>query len=129
MFYNVKQLRHSELTLLRNECELERTQTLTILMLALQNTRLAGYMLTGNRSMFLDTDGSSGDLSPSPIAEAFRLSNEILCLFLGFFSTTCSGVKSSFPSWAVTVSGMGQLTVTENVFWDDSCRRWDSLGK
>ena len=58
MFYNVKQLRHSELTLLRNECELERTQTLTILMLALQNTRLAGYMLTGNRSMFLDTDGS-----------------------------------------------------------------------
>ena len=58
MFYNSKQLRHSELTLLRNECELERTQTLTILMLALQNTRLAGYMLTGNRSMFLDTDGS-----------------------------------------------------------------------
>ena len=31
---------------------------LTTLMLAMQNTRLAGYMLTGNRSMFLDTDGS-----------------------------------------------------------------------
>ena len=27
-------------------------------MLAMRNTRLAGYMLTGNRSMFLDTDGT-----------------------------------------------------------------------
>ena len=34
--------------LLQNQCELERTQMLTILMLAMQNTRLAGYMLTGN---------------------------------------------------------------------------------
>ena len=58
MYFNTKQLRHSEMTLLQNQCELERTQMLTILMLAMQNTRLAGYMLTGNRSMFLDTDGS-----------------------------------------------------------------------
>ena len=58
MYFNTKQLRHSEMTLLQNQCELERTQMLTILMLAMQNTRLAGYMLTGNRSMFLDTDGN-----------------------------------------------------------------------
>ena len=58
MYFNAKQLRHSEITLLQSQCELERTQMLTILMLAMQNTRLAGYMLTGNRSMFLDTDGS-----------------------------------------------------------------------
>ena len=58
MYFNTKLLRHSETTLLQNQCELERTQMLTILMLAMQNTRLAGYMLTGNRSMFLDTDGS-----------------------------------------------------------------------
>ena len=58
MHFNAKQLRHSEMTLLPSQCELERTQMLTILMLAMQNTRLAGYMLTGNRSMFLDTDGS-----------------------------------------------------------------------
>ena len=58
MYFNTKQLRHSELTLLQNQCEIERTQILTTLMLAMQNTRLAGYMLTGNRSMFLDTDGS-----------------------------------------------------------------------
>ena len=53
MYFNTKELRHSEITLLQNQCELERTQMLTILMLAMQNTRLAGYMLTGNRSMFL----------------------------------------------------------------------------
>ena len=58
MYFNIKQLRLSEMTLLQNQCKLERTQMLTILMLAMQNTRLAGYMLTGNRSMFLDTDGS-----------------------------------------------------------------------
>ena len=58
MYFNAKQLRHSEMTLLQSQCELERTQMLTILMLEMQNTRLAGYMLTGNRSMFLDTDGS-----------------------------------------------------------------------
>ena len=48
MYFNTKQLRHSELTLLQNHCEIERPQILTILMLAMQNTRLAGYMLTGN---------------------------------------------------------------------------------
>ena len=30
----------------------------TILMLAMQNTRLAGYMLTENRPIFLHTEGS-----------------------------------------------------------------------
>ena len=58
MYFNAKQMRHSEMTLFQNQCEFERTQMVTILMLAMQNTRLAGYMLTGNRSMFLDTDGS-----------------------------------------------------------------------
>ena len=59
MYFNAKQLRRSEMTHLQSQCELERTQILTILMmLATQNTRLAGYMLPGNRSMILDTDGS-----------------------------------------------------------------------
>ena len=66
MYFNAKQLRHSEMTLLQNQCELERTQILTIMMLAVQNNRLAGYMLTGNRSMFLDTDGSIGWLYHCP---------------------------------------------------------------
>ena len=54
------------MTLLQNQCELERTQMLTIVMLATQNTRFAGYMLTGNRSMFLDTDGSVAWLYQCP---------------------------------------------------------------
>ena len=54
------------MTPLQNQCELERTQMLTILMLAMQNTRLAGYMVAGNRSMFLDTDGSVAWLYPCP---------------------------------------------------------------
>ena len=51
-------LRTSEIQLLKNQCEQERTQILTIMKLSLENPRLAGYMLTGHRSMFLETDGS-----------------------------------------------------------------------
>ena len=38
------------MTLLQKQCDFARTQMITILMLAIQNTKLAGYMLTGNRS-------------------------------------------------------------------------------
>ena len=48
-----------ELESLKRDCELERTQILTILMLAVENERLAGYMLTGNRSTFLEVDGAT----------------------------------------------------------------------
>ena len=51
-------LKGSEIQLLKNLCEQESAQILTILMLSMENPRLAGYMLTGNRSMFLSTDGS-----------------------------------------------------------------------
>ena len=43
---------------MQNQCEQERSHILTNSVLALENTRLAGYMLTGNRSRFLETDGS-----------------------------------------------------------------------
>ena len=36
IYFNTKQLRHSEMTLFQNQCELERTQMLTILMLLMQ---------------------------------------------------------------------------------------------
>ena len=51
-------LQATEIQLLQNQCEQERTQILTNLMLALKNPRLAGYMPTGNLSLFLKTDGS-----------------------------------------------------------------------
>ena len=54
------------MTFLQHHCGLERTQISTIKMLDLQNTRLAGFKLTGNRSMFLDTDGSPGWLYHRP---------------------------------------------------------------
>ena len=57
-FQSSRLLQATEIQLLQNQCEQERTQILTNLMLALENSRLAGYMLTGNRSTFLETDGS-----------------------------------------------------------------------
>ena len=57
-FRSSRLLQAIEIQLLQNQCEQERTQILTNLMLALENPRLAGYMLTGNRSMCLETDGS-----------------------------------------------------------------------
>ena len=40
-------------------CELERNQFLTILAMSVQNTQLAGFLLTGNRSNFLYVEGST----------------------------------------------------------------------
>ena len=57
-FRSSRLLQSTEIQVLQNQCEQERTQILTNLMLAPENPRLAGYMLTGNRSMFLETDGS-----------------------------------------------------------------------
>ena len=58
LYFITRQLTHSEMTLLQSQGELEHTQMLTFLLFAIQNTRLASYMLTGNTSLFLDTDGS-----------------------------------------------------------------------
>ena len=60
-------LEGSQIQLLKKLCEQERTQFLTILMLSMENPRLAGYMLTGNRSMFLSTDGSLAWLYRCPL--------------------------------------------------------------
>ena len=59
-------LQATERQLLQNQCEQERTQILTNLMLALENPRLADYMVTGNRSMFLETDGCVAWLNHCP---------------------------------------------------------------
>ena len=57
----------SEIKLLKNLCEQERKQILTILMLSMQNPCLVGNMLTGNRSLFLSTDGSLAWLYHCPL--------------------------------------------------------------
>ena len=57
-FQSSRLFQATEIQLPQNQCEQKRTQILTNLMLALENLRFAGYMLTRNRSMFLETDGS-----------------------------------------------------------------------
>ena len=42
-----------ELNTLHTTCVLERNQLLTTLAMSVQNTQLAGFLLTGNRSIFL----------------------------------------------------------------------------
>ena len=69
-FQSSQQLQTSEVQLLKNQCEQEITQILTILMLSLENPRLAGYMLTGNQSMFLETDGRLVWLYHCPLAHS-----------------------------------------------------------
>ena len=58
LFYSFYMLRTAELALLQNQCELERSSILNNLMLSLESPRLAGYILTQNRSMFLETNGN-----------------------------------------------------------------------
>ena len=60
-------LEGSEIQLLKNLCEQERTHILIILMLSMENPRLAGYMLTRNRSLFLTTNGSFAGLYYYPL--------------------------------------------------------------
>ena len=66
-FESSKMLEGSEIQLLKNLCEQERTQILTILMLSMENPRLVGYMLIRDRSMFLSTEGSSAWLYHCPL--------------------------------------------------------------
>ena len=56
-FQKSRLLQATEIQLLQNQCEQERTQIHTNLMLALENPRLAGYALTGNPSIILETKG------------------------------------------------------------------------
>ena len=48
-----------ELNTLHTVCELERNQLLTILAMSVQNPQLVGFLLTGNRSNFLNVEGST----------------------------------------------------------------------
>ena len=66
-FESSKVLKSYKIRLLKNLCQQEGTQTLTILMLSMENPRLAGYMLTGNRSMLLSTDGNLTGLYHCPL--------------------------------------------------------------
>ena len=55
-----------KLNTLHTVCELERNQLLTILATSVQNPQLAGFLLTGNRSNFLNVEGSTAWLHDCP---------------------------------------------------------------
>ena len=69
-FQSSRLLQATEIQLLQNQCEQEGTQILTDQTIALETPRLAGYMLTGNRSMFLETDGSLAWLYHCPMVHS-----------------------------------------------------------
>ena len=48
-----------ELNTFHTICELESNQLLTILAMSVQNLQLAGFLSTGNRSIFLYVEGST----------------------------------------------------------------------
>ena len=55
-----------EFNTLHTICELERNQLLTILAMSVQNAQLDGFLLTGNRSIFLCVEGSTAWLYDCP---------------------------------------------------------------
>ena len=69
-FQSSRILQATKIHLLQNQCEQERTQILTNPMIVRENPRLAGYILAGNRSMFLETDGSFAWLYHCPMVHS-----------------------------------------------------------
>ena len=69
-FQSARVLQATEIQLLKNQCGQERTQILTNLLIAPANLRLPGYALTGNQSMFLETDGSLAWLYHCPMVHS-----------------------------------------------------------
>ena len=69
-FKSSKMLEGSEIQILKNVCEQERTPILTFLMLSMENPGVARYMQTENRSMFLSTDGSLAWLYHCPLTHS-----------------------------------------------------------
>ena len=57
-FRGLDSLKSTEFTLIKQQGELDRTNLLQSLVMAMENSRLAGFLLTGNRSMFLETNGN-----------------------------------------------------------------------
>ena len=120
-------LQATEIQLLQNKCEQERTQILTNLMLAPENPRLAGYMLTGNRSMFLETDGSVAWLYHcpkvhSPLHTMNRCYDKIPILYRGQIQFVDPITRQTYPH-AITqncsdhIKNLFQLDMDQEDSW------------
>ena len=120
-------LQATEIQLLPNQCEQERTQIPTNLTLALENPRLAGYMLTGNRSMFLETDGSVAWLYHcpkvhSPLHTMNQCYDKIPILYRGQIQFVDPITRQTYPH-AMTqncsdrIKNLFQLDMDQEDFW------------
>ena len=96
----------TKIQLLQNQCEQERTQIPTNPILGLEKPRLADYMLTGNRSMFLETDGSLAwlyhcPMVHSPLHTMTHCSDRIPILYEGEIRLVDPIIRQTYPD-AVT---------------------------
>ena len=103
-------LQASELNLLKNLCEQESIQIFTILMQSLENPRLAGYVLTGSRSMFLGTDGSLAWLYScpqvkSPLHTLNQCYNKIPILYKGHIQFVDPLLGKPYPMLCHKIAG------------------------
>ena len=102
-FQSSRLLQATEIQLLQNQCEQERTQILTNQIIALENPRLAGYALTGNRSMFLETDGGLAWLYhcpkvQSPLHTMNQCYDRIPILYQGQIQFTETITRQTYPN-------------------------------
>ena len=110
-------LEGSEIQLLKDLCEQERTQYLTILVLSMENPRLAGYMLTGNRSMFLSTDGSLAWLYHCPPPHVMnQCYNKIPILYKNATFFVNPITRQTYPDAQVKIALTG-LRISSNLIW------------
>ena len=57
-FNSIQRLQLIDLQMLKNDCELERSIMQSNLAYSHDSPRMAGFLLTNNRSMFLETNGN-----------------------------------------------------------------------
>ena len=118
-FQSSRLLQATEIQLLQNQCEQERTQILTNLMLALEKPRLANYMLTCNRSMFLETDGSVAWLYHCPKA---HLPLHTMILYRGQIQFVDPLTRQTYPhataqNYSDRIMNLFQLDMDHEDFW------------
>ena len=125
-FESSRALQAPELNLLKNQCEQERIQLFTILMLSLENPRHAGYMLTGNRSMFLEIDGSLAWLYcpqvRSPLHTLNQCYDKIPILYKGQIQFVDPNTRQTLPdalpqNCSDTIRNLFQMDIDQK----DSC--------
>ena len=102
-FESTRLLDALEIQLLKAQCEQERTHVLTILMFSMESPRPTGYMLTGNRSMFLNTVGSLALLyhcpePHSPLHTMIQCYDRLPIFYIGVVAFVDPITRQAYPN-------------------------------